>query len=143
MKVNIDGVDYQFHRNQNNELIVESEGYDIGKVISLPELSREEVSSVFEVFIDMVSCLNENVVSYTDLMTLYERYSNYNTDQVDDTLIVLYGTEIVAVLLGVNDLDFVEMDMRAKLVFHYFTINEFKPYYIYYSELLDYANDIF
>lgn len=143
MKVNLDGVDYQSKRNKNNELevtLVNSVPW--GKVISLPELNNAELMDVFEVYIDMYVCLYSKEVTHSDLMKLYDRYSNYDVVLVNNTLIVLYNTEIVAVLVDVTDLEFIGMDMRAKLVFYYFTLNEFKPYFIDYTELLGFANDL-
>jgi hypothetical protein len=138
MKQNIDGVDYQFHKNENNELLVTVEGIDWGKVTSLPEITNKELIDVLETYIDMRNCLYNAEVSYSDLTKLYERYSNYETVSINNTLIVLYGNEIVAVVVGVTDLD-----LSSKLVFYYFARNGFIPYHIDYEELLSYANDVF
>jgi len=138
MKQNIDGVDYQFYRNENNELVVTVEGLNWGKVTSLPEFTNKELIDVLDVYIDMRGCLYNAEVSYSDLTKLYERYSNYETMPINNTLIVLYGNEIVAVVVGVTDLD-----LSSKLVLYYFARNGFIPYYIDYEELLSYANDVF
>jgi len=143
MKQNIDGVDYQFYRNESNELVVTVEGLNWGKVTSLPEFKEKELSGVLDLYIDMRNCLFNAEVSYSDLIKLCERYNNCETVLINKTLIILYGIEIVAVLVNVTDLDFIEMDMRAKLVFYYFSRNEFIPYYIDYEELLSYANNVF
>jgi len=138
MKQNIDGVDYLFYRNENNELLVTVEGLNWGKVTSLPEITNKELRDVLETYIDMRNCLYNAEVSYSDLTKLYERYSNYETMSINNTLIVLYGNEIVAVVVGVTNLD-----LSSKLVFYYFARNGFIPYYIDYEELLSYANNVF
>jgi hypothetical protein len=144
MKLNLDGVDYQFQRNENNELVVTLvNGVLWGKVTSLPELTKKELREVFVDYIDMRICLCNLEVSYTDLMNLYERRRNCDVVLNKKTLVVFFKTEIVAVLANVNDLTFVEMDMRLRLIFYYFSINKFKPYFVDYKELLKYGNDIF
>jgi len=142
MKKNIDGADYQYQRNENNELIVTLEGIYMGKITSLPALNNNDLEKVLDDYIDMRECLFYKEVSYSDLMRLYERCSNCKIELINNTLIVCFGIEIIAVLVDVTDLDFVEMYIRTKLVFYYFTVNEFKPYCINYAELLKYANDV-
>jgi len=142
MRKNIDGADYQYQTNGKNELIVTLEGIYMGKVTSLPVLNNNDLEKVLYDYIDMRECLVDANISHADLTKLYERYNGYDIKPINSALIVFYNSEILAVLVDVPDLEFIEKGNRAKLIFHYFTVNEFRPYCIDYKEFLVCVNDI-
>jgi len=132
-----------FTLNEFNQIEVFLNGALTGKIINIPNSNEHEIQDLYEMYVCIYDCLYIKDISYTDLTKLYDIYSNYEVNSINNTLVIFYQESIVAVLVDVIDFEFIELGNRIKLILYYYTINEFKSYGIDYKELLVFANDIF
>ena len=132
-----------FTLNEFNQIEVFLNGALTGKIINIPNSKEHEIQDLYEMYVCIYDCLYIKDISYTDLTKLYDIYSNYEVNYINNTLVIFYQESIVAVLVDVIDFEFIELGNRIKLILYYYTINEFKSYGIDYKELLVFANDIF
>ena len=132
-----------FTLNEFNQIEVFLNGGLTGIIMDIPNSKEHQIQDLYEMYVCIYDCLYIKDIIYTDLTKLYDMYSNYEVNYINNTLIIFYQESIFAVLVDVIDFDFIEMGNRIKLILYYYAINEFKPYSIDYKELLIHANDIF